>query len=57
MNHNLIDPDDFCRTCRGSGTFREWNAQRRVDVTSACYTCNGTGRKTVRVFEVKEVKP
>lgn len=50
--NDLVDPDDFCRQCGGRGghTDREplpGNPDRTV--WSPCYSCRGTGKRTVRV--------
>jgi len=40
----LYNPDDFCRTCRGKGHYREPSAHSYTGWTSApCDACNGTG--------------
>lgn len=35
-------PDDFCRTCKGSGKLRE-PGERGVTVVSDCWACDGKG--------------
>lgn len=38
MQH-LIDPTDFCRKCRGSGTYGD----------DECFYCEGNGSRTVLI--------
>lgn len=47
MTYANMNPDDFCRTCNGSGRFRyEDDRQgKKVTVSDTCWKCNGTGRK------------
>jgi len=45
MTDDIVDPDDFCRSCGGKGGFRDWDSQRKVYVREPCYQCRGTGRR------------
>ena len=47
MTYANMNPDDFCRTCNGVGTYRydDQREGRSVTVTDSCWACNGTGCK------------
>lgn len=45
MTGHLHDPDDFCRMCRGRGRLSHDRGG-----TEPCWRCDGTGTKTVLVF-------
>lgn len=53
---NLVDPSDFCRCCRGRGYLSEevWQEGRYVNVSQACWHCDGTGHRTVLVLPKQE---
>lgn len=50
----ITDPDDYCRTCGGEGVKRdrEYRDGRMVNVSCTCWTCGGSGARSVRVDEV-----
>ncbi len=47
-HRDLVDPDDFCRACRGKGGDYE-DTGRGTRIFEPCYLCRGTGHRTVRV--------
>lgn len=47
-HQDLVDPNDFCRACRGKGGVSE-ETERGTRIFEPCYLCRGTGRRTVRV--------
>lgn len=47
---DIVDPDDFCRSCKGKGGETE-RTERGTSIFEPCFMCNGTGRRTVRVLE------
>ena len=51
-HQDLVDPDDFCRACRGDGGSRERN-ERGGYTFERCYLCDGTGNRTVSVTNQK----
>jgi len=51
---NIVDEDDFCRSCKGKGgtSHREISdiTGRFTDAWYPCHLCEGTGLRTVRVL-------
>lgn len=45
----IVDPDDFCRSCKGKGYIRfpEERDGRMRDVFETCFFCDGTGLRSV----------
>ena len=52
-HRDLVDPDDFCRACRGKGGQYE-PTDRGTTMFVDCWMCHGTGQRTVSV-DVREV--
>lgn len=44
----ITDPDDFCRTCKGSGA-QSYTSPTGANVTEPCYLCGGSGVSSVRL--------
>ncbi len=44
MTLDIVDTDDFCRSCYGRGG---WSDEHGY---TPCWSCNGTGKRTVLVL-------
>lgn len=55
---DLVDNEDFCRPCSGTGKATEiqWRDGREVHIYSDCYYCRGTGKRTIRLDEVRHAR-
>lgn len=49
MTSTFTDPDDFCRFCRGRGSWSERTDPYSARVAHVCDCCGGTGRRTMAV--------
>lgn len=51
-HQDLVDPDDFCRACRGKGG-RQEKTGRGTRIFEPCHLCRGTGQRTIRVDAIQ----
>ena len=50
----IVDADDFCRSCKGTGDVKEYIHHSGITRYDTCWYCNGSGLRSLIILPNKE---